>query len=162
MCCESGNKFSAAYFGKCNRMIKWLYGGVWSWEKGPEKAQTWALSVPLKKKGREVLCVSKQCAKEQTEANDGHAEHRDLGGQPVLSPQQPHRPNTARHANGLGEDPNSGAFEMPSGKNSTSLFCILSNQHVDQRFSQLLLVLYFFFSPSLLWKQKSFDSELPL
>lgn len=59
----------------------------------------------------------------------------------------PNRPNRARRANGLGEDQNSGA-EMPSGKNSTSLFCILSNQHIDQRFSQLLLVLYFFFSLS--------------
>lgn len=65
-------------------------------------------------------------------------------------------PNTARRVNGLGEDPNSGAFQMPSGKNSTSLFCILSNQHLDQRFSQLLLVLYFFFLPL------SFGSRSPL
>lgn len=38
----------------------------------------------VEKQGRDVLFVSKQHAKEQTEANDRHAEHKDLGRQPVL------------------------------------------------------------------------------
>lgn len=52
--------------------------------KRTRKSTNTGLIGSIEKKGREVLCVSKQCAKEQTEANDRHAEHRDLGGQPEL------------------------------------------------------------------------------
>lgn len=52
--------------------------------KGSRKSTNMVLIASIEKRGRQVLYVSKQCAKEQTEANDGYTEHRDLGGQPAL------------------------------------------------------------------------------
>lgn len=39
--------------------------------KKTRKSTNTVLIASFEKRGREVLCVSKQCAKEQTEANDG-------------------------------------------------------------------------------------------
>lgn len=52
--------------------------------KGTRKSANMVLIASIEERGREVLCVLQQCAKEQTEANDGYTEHRDLGGQPAL------------------------------------------------------------------------------
>lgn len=52
--------------------------------KGSRKSTNMVLIASIENRGRQVLYVSKQCAKEQTEANDGYTEHRDLGGQPAL------------------------------------------------------------------------------
>lgn len=110
-------------------------------------------------RGLEVLCVFKaklcDCADEQTEANDRYTAHRDLGWQPELTNQ----PNTAHCANGLGEPKTAAHLRGIVGKIPPICFAFSAPTLRPKVFTAFVGFVFFF---SLLWKQKSFDSQLSL